>query len=78
MLASILAVSGCSAGAGMQATPPAPIAQSGDSTTIVSPLRTAGDAAAQDLTETALQPPVSQSVAEGSVPTGAGGRFLLI
>lgn len=81
LLTSIL-VGGCSAGAGMQATPPAPIAQSGDSTASASPLRTSSDAPAEDVTgdvtEGALQPPVSQSVSDASVATGAGGRFLLI
>lgn len=78
MLTSILILGACSAGAGLQATPPAAIPPTGDSTANAPSPRTSSDAAAEDATDAALQPPVSQSVSEGSVPTGAGGRFLLI
>ena len=78
MLASILTFSGCSAGGGLQATPPAPIPATADSTAYAPSTKAGSDAAVEDVTDASPQPPASESVTEGSVPTGAGGRFLLI
>jgi hypothetical protein len=81
ILTSALVFIGCSAGAGMQATPPASISQAGASTEYA-PQTTTKDTGTEDLPEPDTQPPISQSVegsaAEGTIPTGGGGRFLLL
>ncbi len=79
-----LLLTSCSTGAGMQATPPASISQTGGSSGYGSaPMTTkdsadAADAATDGAPETDTQaPPISQSMTEAAMPTGAGGRFLL-
>lgn len=72
---------GCSAGAGMQATPPAPISQNAGTTEYAASSRstsngTAEGAGADAADAAAEDPPISQSAGETNVPTAAGGTFL--
>jgi hypothetical protein len=80
IITSAVFVGGCSAGAGMQATPPAPVYQNGSATeSAASPVSgkegAPGDVA--DAGDSAVEAPISQSQDE-SIPTDAGGRFLRV
>jgi hypothetical protein len=73
-----LVFTGCSSiGAGMQATPPAPIAQTGGSAGYASS-ETSKDAATEDAPAAKAEAPSSEPVVEDSITTGGGGRFLLL
>jgi hypothetical protein len=74
IVTSAVLFSGCSAGAGMQATPAAPIAENGSALESATSPVSAKEAAPDDVAD-AVDAPVSQSQDE-SIPTGAGGRFL--
>jgi len=81
MITWAIILSGCSGGAGMQATPPLSIAQTNGPVETASSPTTAEDTAAQESSDAAAaSAPISKSksVQEGEVPipTGAGGRFL--
>lgn len=77
MITPVLIFSGCSGGAGMQATPPLPIAQTSGPAEGTPSQTTADETAAHEPGDAAAAAaPISKSVPEETIPTGAGGRFL--
>jgi hypothetical protein len=86
---SAMVFGGCSAGAGMQATPPAPIPQTAgsiESAGYAPSPAASSETGTQDDSGADAPAPVSrsqqsqqsqQSQEEKTIPTGAGGRFLL-